>query len=128
MPKSDILGHNAPWTLAKLREVSGVDFKTIKFNDEKVYRMLWDKSVIYDQLTQEQIDKFEREFDKNGLNNGLPEFSTDFLGQVCSSIKPTTFSDVVRINGITHGKGLWLNNSQKDDLEKNNIAIEEVFG
>ena len=128
VPKSDILGHNAPWTIAKLKEASGVDFKTIKFNDERVYRMLWDKSVIYEQLTPEQVKLFEEQFDRPGLNNGLPEFSTVFLGEVCSSIKPLTFADVVKINGITHGKGIWLNNSQKESLEKGKITDEEVFG
>ena len=127
-PRDSPQKHNAPWTLAKLREASGIDFNKIKYNDEKVYRMLWDKSVIYDQLTPEQQEAFEKHFDKPGLNNGLPEFSTDFLGQVCGSIKPVAFDDVVKINGITHGKGLWLNNSQKEDLEKNNITIDEVFG
>ena len=28
------------------------DFNKIKYNDEKVYRMLWDKTVIYDKILE----------------------------------------------------------------------------
>ena len=94
--------HNAPWTLAKLKEASGVDFKTIKFNDERVYRMLWDKSVIYEQLTPEQVKLFEEQFDRPGLNNGCPEISTIFLGQMIEKLKITTFEELVKVEGISH--------------------------
>ena len=96
------MGHNAPWTLAKLREVSGIDFNKIKYNDEKVYRMLWDKTVIYDQLEPEQIEAFEKHFDRDGLNNGAPELSTTFLGGMIKNLKPTTFEELVRIEGLSH--------------------------
>lgn len=94
--------HNAPWTLAKLKEASGVDFKTIKFNDERVYRMLWDKSVIYDQLTPEQVKLFEEQFDRPGLNNGLPEISTVFLGGMIKKLTPVCLSDIIKIEGLSH--------------------------
>ena len=108
VPKSDVLGHNAPWTLAKLKEASGVDFKTIKFNDERVYRMLWDKSVIYEQLTPEQVKLFEEQFDRPGLNNGCPEISTIFLGQMIEKLKITTFDELVKVEGISHYKSSIL--------------------
>ena len=94
--------HNAPWTLAKLKEASGVDFKTIKFNDERVYRMLWDKSVIYEQLTPEQVKLFEEQFDRPGLNNGLPEISTVFLGGMIKKLTPVCLSDIIKIEGLSH--------------------------
>jgi DNA polymerase-3 subunit alpha (Gram-positive type) len=121
------LGHNAPWTLAKLREASGIDFNKIKYNDEKVYRMLWDKTVIYDQLEQEQIEAFEKHFDRDGLNNGLPEISTVFLGGMIKNLKPTTFEELVRIEGLSHRTNLYVG-SQKEALEKRKITPEEVFG
>lgn len=102
IPKSDVLGHNAPWTLAKLKEASGVDFKTIKFNDERVYRMLWDKSVIYDQLAPEQIKLFEEQFDRPGLNNGAPELSTVFLGGMIKKLTPVSLGDIIKIEGLSH--------------------------
>ena len=87
-PRDSPQKHNAPWTLAKLREASGIDFNKIKYNDEKVYRMLWDKTVIYDQLEPEQIEAFEKHFDRDGLNNGAPELSTTFLGGMIKNLKP----------------------------------------
>ena len=94
--------------LAKLEELTGVDFKKIKFNDEKVYRMLWDKTIIYDQLTPAQIELFETQFDKPGLNNGLPEISTDFIGGMMKNLKPTTFEEIVKIEGISHKNSSML--------------------
>ena len=107
--------------------MSGIDFNKIKYNDEKVYRMLWDKTVIYDQLEPEQIEAFEKHFDRDGLNNGLPEISTVFLGGMIKSLKPTTFEELVRIEGLSHGTGLYVG-SQKEALEKRKITPEEVFG
>ena len=107
--------------------MSGIDFDKIKYNDEKVYRMLWDKTVIYDQLEPEQIEAFEKHFDRDGLNNGLPEISTVFLGGMIKNLKPTTFEELVRIEGLSHGTNLYVG-SQKEALEKRKITPEEVFG
>ena len=126
-PRDSPQKHNAPWTLAKLREASGVDFNKIKYNDEKVYRMLWDKSVIYDQLTPEQQEAFEKHFDRDGLNNGAPEASTTYVSGLLSKLKITTFAELVTLQGISHGKNLWKG-TQETALDKRKITPEEVFG
>ena len=67
VPKSDILGHNAPWTLAKLREVSGIDFNEIKYNDEKV--------VFFGHYWQKGLPKISNSFavclDLSAVKNGF---------------------------------------------------------
>jgi DNA polymerase-3 subunit alpha (Gram-positive type) len=102
--KLDILGHDDPTMIRMLEDLTGLDAQTIRFDDQKVMSLFHDLSAM--NLTPKDLDGCEL-----GCM-GVPEFGTDFVMQMVKDTKPETFSDLVRISGLSHGTDVWLNNAQ----------------
>ncbi|HKM08380.1 MAG TPA: PolC-type DNA polymerase III, partial [Sphaerochaeta sp.] len=102
--KLDILGHDDPTMIRMLEDLTGLDAKKIQMDDEKVMSLFHDLSAL--GISSRDLDGC----DLGCL--GVPEFGTDFVMQMVKEAKPKTFSDLLRISGLSHGTDVWLNNAQ----------------
>lgn len=102
--KLDILGHDDPTIIRMLEDLTGVDAKTIRMDEPKVLSLFHNLEAL--GIKPEDLDGC----DLGCL--GVPEFGTDFVMQMVRDTKPRTFSDLVRISGLSHGTDVWLNNAQ----------------
>lgn len=115
--KLDILGHVDPTAIKLLEKVTGIDPKTIPMNDPKVISVFSDLSTL-------NIDS--RNYSESNGAVGLPEFGTSFVREILKITRPQTFSDLVRISGLSHGTDVWLNNAK--DLILNGYHLSDVIG
>jgi DNA polymerase-3 subunit alpha (Gram-positive type) len=115
--KLDILGHDVPTIIKYLEEMTGVDVFKIPLGDPDVLK-------IFTSVDPLKIVDPEYKADAGSL--GIPEFGTRFVRQMLEDTKPKTFSDLVRISGLSHGTDVWLNNAQ-ELVRKNTVTIKDVI-
>ena len=104
MTKLDILGHDDPTIIRMLEDLTGIDAKTIPFDDPATLSLFSSTEGI--GLTPEQLqgDKV--------ASLAVPECGTKFVRGMLEDSKPQHFSDLVRISGFSHGTNVWLDNAQ----------------
>ncbi|MGI6143104.1 MAG: PolC-type DNA polymerase III [bacterium] len=115
--KLDLLGHDDPTVLRMLAELTGVNVKTIPFDDASTM-------AIFSGLGELGLEPDLFEIPIGTI--GIPEFGTRFVRQMLAETKPTTFAELVRISGLSHGTDVWINNAQ-EYVRAGTASLSEVI-
>ena len=116
--KLDILGHSDPTQLRLIQDLSGHDVTKVPLDDKHTMGIFLSSEPL--GVTKEQI------LNETGTL-GIPEFGTPFTIGLVAETKPTTFAELIKISGLSHGTDVWLGNAQ--ELIKNNIVpFKDVIG
>lgn len=115
--KLDILGHDDPTVIRMLEDLTGVDATTIQLDDKKTMSLFTGTEAL--GVTPEQIGSTVGTY-------GVPEFGTKFVRQMLVDTKPTTFAELVRISGLSHGTDVWVGNAQ-DLIVNDGLTLMDVI-
>ena len=116
--KLDILGHSDPTQLRMIQDLSGHDITKVPLDDKPTMGIFLSPEPL--GVTKEQI------LNETGTL-GIPEFGTPFTVGLVAETKPTTFAELIKISGLSHGTDVWLGNAQ--ELIRNNVVpFKEVIG
>ena len=102
--KLDILGHDDPTIIRMLQDLTGTDPHLVPLDDKGVLSLFRGTEAL--GVTASDLDGC----DLGTL--GVPEFGTNFVMGMLRDTKPGTFSELIRISGLSHGTNVWLDNAQ----------------
>lgn len=116
--KLDILGHSDPTQLRMIQELTKTDILKVPLDDKETMSIFTSTKAL--GVTNEEI------MCETGTL-GIPEFGTPFTIGLVRDTKPTTFAELIKISGLSHGTDVWLGNAQ--ELIKNKVVpFKEVIG
>lgn len=116
--KFDILGHVDPTAMKLLERLSGIDVTKIPMNDPETMS-------IFSSVDALRIDT-TKNTEVTGAA-GLPEFGTPFVRGILELTHPTTFDELLKISGLSHGTDVWLGNA-KDLIDAGICTLKSVIG
>ncbi len=134
--KLDILGHDDPTVLRMLQELATkyitkgevFDVTEIDLGDLDTMKIFTGPEIL-------GVDRYRLRglVDKNGKKYcptgtlGVPEFGTSFLLGMLEETKPTTFAELIKISGLSHGTDVWLGNARDLCIPDKNGVIQVPF-
>ncbi len=101
--KLDELGHDDPTMIRMLQDLTGVDPQKIPLDDPETMSL----------FTSTKALGFENDpicGDRGTF--AVPEFGTSFVRGMLQDTNPTTFDELLRISGLSHGTDVWLGNGK----------------
>ena len=101
--KIDLFAHDSPTMIKMLEDLTGVDARTVPFDDEKTLNMLATADTL-----------------------GIPDFGDTPVRNMIKTIEPKTFDDFVKISGLSHGTGVWRDNAE-NLIKAGTAAVSEVI-
>ena len=115
--KLDILGHDDPTVIRMLQDITKVDPTKVPLDDKATMSLFCSTESL--GVTPEQIRSKVGSF-------GVPEFGTKFVRGMLVDTKPTTFDELIRISGLSHGTDVWLNNAATL-IENGTVTLKEAI-
>ncbi len=115
--KLDILGHDDPTMIRMLFDITGIDPTKVPLDDKETMSIFSSTDAL--GVTPEQIKS------KVG-SYGIPEFGTKFVRGMLVDTKPTTFDELIRISGLSHGTDVWLGNAQTL-IDEGTVTLNEAI-
>lgn len=102
--KLDILGHDVPSIIKMLEDFTGIDAMKIPLDDAQTVKIF---------TSVETLNIVSRDYPLKIGSLGIPEFGTKFVREMLKDTQPSTFAELVRISGLSHGTDVWINNAQE---------------
>ena len=115
--KLDILGHDDPTVIRMLQDITGVAPTAIPLDDKETMSIFNSTTAL--GVTPEQIHSEVGTF-------GIPEYGTKFARGMLMDTHPTTFDELIRLSGLSHGTDVWLGNAQTL-IEQGIVTLKEAI-
>ncbi len=115
--KLDILGHDDPTMIRMLFDITGIDPTKVPLDDKETMSIFSSTKAL--GVTPEQIKSEVGSY-------GIPEFGTKFVRGMLVDTRPTTFDELIRISGLSHGTDVWLGNAQTL-IEEGTVTLQDAI-
>ena len=115
--KLDILGHDDPTVIRMLQDLTGIAPTEIPLDDKETMSIFNSTEAL--GVTPEQIHSQVGTY-------GIPEYGTKFARGMLVDTHPTTFDELIRISGLSHGTDVWLGNAQSL-IEQGIVTLQEAI-